>query len=124
MPYILEIDKDAKAVRAKAIEKLSQSARISLILEVSTQLKMNRYSRALLDLNKSTFSDAEPMTSALELINCFRMLEISQDTQLALIHSSVNEHQQYFESAARFDGWNLRYFPDENAALEWFDTAE
>ena len=123
MPYVLQIDRHAQTVIAKAEQDLCTQTRLDLITEISNHLRINQLSRALLHMSQNLITESEPLSSAFELVNHMRNMGIPPGTRMAFVQKKRSDHHEYFETVAQFDGWNLRHFNNEEHAMEWLKSS-
>ncbi|MCB2183044.1 MAG: hypothetical protein KQH63_13500 [Desulfobulbaceae bacterium] len=119
MDFDLEIDSKYKIIKVKASCLLNQELRKEILSAIAGHLKINNFSRVIIDLTESTFNPAEPMIGALDLTNYMRIIGIQSHVKLAFIYAEAENHRQYFENVAQLEGFNIRYFKSNKEALAW-----
>ncbi len=119
MDYSLEADSQQQTIKVKVSGLLNQQIRKEILSAVANQLIITQFSRVIVDLTKSSFNPAEPITGALDLTNYMRILGIQPHVKFAFVYLDSESHRKYFETVAQIDGFNLRYFKNYAEATAW-----
>lgn len=121
MNYDLEIDQEQQTISVHVHCLLDQEIRKEILLVIASQVNLTHFSRVIIDLTKSSFNPAEPITGALDLTSFMRAIGIPPHVKLAFLYADSERHRKYFENAAQCDGFNLRYFKNLDEAMAWLE---
>jgi len=119
MAFTIESDSKKQVVEVKVSGLLNQKIRKEILLTVAGQLRINNFSKVIIDVTASVFDPDETMIGAWDLANYIRDIGVNPKVRWAFIYKDGESHRKYFEKVAEKEGLSIRYFKNRNNALEW-----
>jgi len=119
MNFDIKINPAVESVNVTVTSKLNQALRMEILTCVAQQLAAEKLSRCLINLTESPLGpdDAEIESSA--LVQYMSAIGITPGTKMGLVYTDGEGPRRRYESAARAEGFDIRYFKKEAEAVAW-----
>jgi len=110
---------EGRVIEVAVAGQLDIAVRYKVLATALFSMRANHYSRLLIDVTRGKMGSTESSTDAFKIIDQMRSLGFTPDVRIAFLQRGDDARRQFFEQAALFDGFDLKYFHHRDMALTW-----
>ncbi len=124
MGYKIELFSDLEIVLVTVNCTLDQEMRKELHLNVVRNLTINGYQRILIDVCNSCLSQDYSTTDSINMVTYMQKFVPEKETKIAFLSAYEETLRKDFVNTAQLAGINIKYFIDQDDAIEWLCQEE
>jgi hypothetical protein len=119
------IDSTCQRFEIRVAGKISADNALGIIQHAIVEAYGGDYRELVLDLRQARFDHSATLFRLHSLLQTFKLIILQKNLRITVLFSMDDaEHWMYLDKAEEFEGINMRYFTNREAALHFFGVNE